>query len=98
MPGSSCSASHGVNPNLKKSKIQEQKNITNFLNGVQDENKFWHRYSKLLEVKNNNIEPIFDETTNEYIFQDSKISEKLIQHHIEKISKRSYNAPFKKKT
>ena len=43
------------------------------------------------------MEPIFDETTNEYIFQDSKISEKLIQHHIEKISKRSYNAPFKKK-
>ena len=51
----------------------------------------------MLEVKNNNIEPIFDETTNEYIFQDSKISEKLIQHHIQKISKRSYNAPFKKK-
>ena len=39
---------------------------------------------------------MFDETTNDYIFEDSKISEKLIQHHIEKITKRSYNASFKK--
>ena len=30
------------------------------------------------------------------MLKDSKISEKLIQHHIEKISKRSYNASFKK--
>ena len=48
--------------------------------------------------KNNNIiEPIFDETTNEYIFKDTKLSEKLIQHHIEKLGKRSYNASVKEK-
>ena len=33
----------------------------------------------------------FDEKTNEYKFEDSKISEKLFKHHNEKISKRSYN-------
>ena len=51
----------------------------------------------MLRRKNNNIiEQIFVETTNEYIFEDSKISEKLIQHRIKKISKRSYNASFEK--
>ena len=51
----------------------------------------------MLRRKNNNIiEQIFVEATNEYIFEDSKISEKLIQHRIKKISKRSYNASFEK--
>ena len=74
-----------------------KKNITNFLNEAQDENQFWHRYNKALGRKNNHIiEPTFDETMNEYIFEDSKISDEVIYHHIEKISKRSYNASFKK--
>ena len=82
---------------INKSKIEEKKNITKFLNEARDENQFWHRYNKVLGRKNNNIiEPIFDETTNEYIFKDSKISEKLIQHHTEKIIKSFYNASFKK--
>ena len=33
---------------------------------------------------------------NEYIFEDSKMSKKSTEHHIEKIRKRSYNASFKK--
>ena len=82
---------------INKSKVEEQKNISNFSNEAQDEKQFWHRHNKVLGRKNNNIiEALFDETTNQYIFEASIISEKLIQHHIEKISKRSYNASFKK--
>ena len=59
---------------IDKSKIEEQKNITNFLNVAQNENQFWHRYINVLRRKNNNIiESIFDETRNEYIFEDSKV-------------------------
>ena len=55
---------------INKSKIEEQKNITNFLSEAHDENQFWHRYNKVLGRKNNNImEPIIDETTNEYILK-----------------------------
>ena len=82
---------------INKSKVEEQNNISNFSNEAQDEKQFWHRYNKVLGRKNNNIiEALFDETTNEHIFEGSKISEKLIQHHIEKINKSSYNASFEK--
>ena len=75
---------------INKSKVEEQNNISTFSNEAQDEKQFWHRYNKVLGRKNNNIiEALFDETTNEHIFEGSKISEKLIQHHIEKINKRS---------
>ena len=85
-------------PNMvNKSKVEEQNNISNFSNEAQDEKQFWHRYNKVLGRKNNNIiEALFDETRNEHIFEGSKTPEKIIQHHIEKINKRSYNVSFEK--
>ena len=83
---------------ISKSIIEEQKNLTSILNEAQDENQFLNRYNKVLGRKNDHIrEPIFDETTNDYIFEDIQILEKSIQHNIEKISERSHNASFLKK-
>ena len=80
---------------ISKSIIEEQKNLTSILNEAQDENQFWNRYNKVLGRKNDHIrEPIFDETTIDYIFEDIQISEKSIQHYIEKINERSHNASF----
>ena len=70
---------------INKFKIEEQKNITNFLNEAHDESQFRHRYNKVLGRKNNIImEQIYDEATNEYILKG-----------LEEISKRSYNTSFK---
>ena len=82
---------------INTSKIEEQKNITGFLHDCHDESQFWHKYNKVLGRNNNAImEPVINGTTNEYILKYQQISEQLIQHHIEKISKRCYNASFKK--
>ena len=83
---------------IETSKLEEQKNIAKFLNESRDENQFWHRYNKILGRKDINIvEPIFDNTANQYIFDDSVISDKLADYHINKHSNNTYNELFKTK-
>ena len=37
--------------NINKTKIEEWKNISNFLIEAHDENQFWHRYKKSTRKK-----------------------------------------------
>ena len=46
--------------------------------------------------KNNIVDPILDKTTNTYIFEDCKISEKLKQHHINKTVSNNHEKTFRK--
>ena len=63
---------------ITESKLKQQNSDSNFLNNSRDSGQFWHRYSKIIGRKSNNIvEPIFDNGSQTYIFDDEIISEKL---------------------
>ena len=70
---------------ITESKLRQQNSGSNFLNDSRDSSQFWHRYDKLIGRKSNNIvEPIFDNDSQSYIFDDEIISEKLTNYHIQK--------------
>ena len=86
-----------LNNLIKNSKLNLYKKHSDFLNNSKDSTQFWHRYEKVLGTKKNNlIEPLFDSTSNTYIFEDSAISEILYNHHIKKDHKpNKYDDSFK---
>ena len=51
----------------------------------------------LVRKKNNVVEPILEKTTNTYIFDDYKISEKIKQYHIIKTVSNNHDKTFRKK-
>ena len=68
-----------------ESKLKQQNSNSNFLNNSRDSVQFQHRCNKLIGRKSNNIvEPIFDNDSQTYIFDDEIISEKLTNYHIQK--------------
>ena len=83
---------------IKNSKFNLYKKTSDYLNQSKDANQFWHRYEKVLKTKRDNvIEPMYDETTKEFIFEDELISNILYNHHI-KINKTNmeYDKNFEK--
>ena len=70
---------------ITESKLKQQNSDSNFLNNSRDLGQFWHRYDKIIGRKSNNIvEPIFDNDSQTYIFDDEIVSEKLTNYHIRK--------------
>ena len=68
-----------------ESKLKQQNSDSNFLNNSRDSVQLQYRYNKLIGIKSNNIvEPIFDNGSQTYIFDDEIISEKLTNYHIQK--------------
>ena len=68
---------------ITESKLKQQNSNSNFLNNSRDSGQFSHRYDKLIGRKSNNIvQPIFDNDSQTYIFDDQTISEKLTNYHI----------------
>ena len=62
---------------IKESKLTFHKNITGYLNQLNDANQFWHRYDKVLGNKKIKIaELLYDSTTGTYVFEDGLITEK----------------------
>ena len=70
---------------ITESKLKQQNSDSNFLNNSRNSGQFWHRYDKIIGRKSNNIvEPIFDNDSQTYIFDNEIISEKLTNYHIRK--------------
>ena len=81
---------------ISEAKLEQHKWKTQFLNESRDSGQFWHRYDKVLGTKKNNVvEPIYDNESGQYIFNDQEISHKLQKFHIEKSNVNNSDNDFK---